>query len=102
MSVLIKVNGSSKGAEKRLYKAIRLMLLYKYKADNACWRAKTSDRYMAAYRGMKVLVLRMAIKLCGKFSYWTCVALGSRKAIDLEANRRLSFLLTLSDKEDMS
>lgn len=96
---LIRVSKTSKGAEKRLYKAARLMILYKHKADNHCWRQKTNERYMKAHYKMKNRVLRIIEKILGDFNYWTCEAIGSRKAIDLEYDRNIAFLITVADEE---
>ncbi|QBJ04401.1 hypothetical protein HYP84_gp130 [Shigella phage MK-13] len=102
MGSLIRVSKKSKGAEKRLYKAVRLMILYKYIAENQCWRKKTRVRYEVAQYNMKQRVIRLALKIAGNYSYWTCDAVGSRKAIDLIHGRNLSFLISLSNHEDMS
>lgn len=102
MGSLIRVSKKSKGAEKRLYKAVRLMILYKYIAENQCWRKKTRVRYEVAQYNMKQRVIRLAMKIAGNYSYWTCDAVGSRKAIDLIHDRNLSFLINLSNHEDMS
>lgn len=102
MGSLIRVSKKSKGAEKRLYKAVRLMILYKYIAENQCWRKKTRVRYEVAQHSMKQRVIRLALKIAGNYSYWTCDAVGSRKAIDLIHDRNLSFLISLSNHEDMS
>lgn len=102
MGSLIRVSKKSKGAEKRLYKAVRLMILYKYIAENQCWRKKTRVRYEVAQYNMKQRVIRLALKIAGNYSYWTCDAVGSRKAIDLIHDRNLSFLISLSNHEDMS
>ncbi|QEA10235.1 hypothetical protein HNGLIVSP_CDS0193 [Escherichia phage 241] len=102
MGSLIRVSKKSKGAEKRLYKAVRLMILYKYTAENQCWRKKTRVRYQVAQYQMKQRVIRLAMKIAGNYKYWTCEAVGSRKAIDLVEDRNLSFLINLSDYEDMS
>lgn len=102
MGSLIRVSKKSKGAEKRLYKAVRLMILYKYIAENQCWRKKTRVRYEVAQYSMKQRVIRQAMKIAGNYSYWTCDAVGSRKAIDLIYDRNLSFLISLSNHEDMS
>lgn len=102
MGSLIRVSKKSKGAEKRLYKAVRLMLLYKYIAENQCWRKKTRARYQLAQYNMRRRVVQLAIKIAGNYNYWTCETVGSRKAIDLIADRNLVFLINLSDYEDMS
>lgn len=102
MNKLVRVTKNSKGAEKRLYKAMRLMILYKHKADNHCWRGKTKTRYMEAYHAMRGRVIGLCFKVAGDFKYWRCEALGSRRSIDLELDRDLAFLLILSDNEDMS
>ncbi|ADQ55844.1 hypothetical protein [Salmonella phage S115] len=102
MGSLIRVSKKSKGAEKRLYKAVRLMILYKYKAENQCWRKKTRVRYQVAQYQMKLRVIRLAMKIAGNYKYWTCEAVGSRKAIDLVEDRNLSFLINLSNYEDMT
>ncbi len=102
MGSLIRVSKKSKGAEKRLYKAVRLMILYKYTAENQCWRKKTRVRYQVAQYQMKQRVIRLAMKIAGNYKYWTCEAVGSRKAIDLVEDRNLSFLINLSNYEDMS
>ena len=102
MGSLIRVSKKSKGAEKRLYKAVRLMFLYKHKAENHCWRQKTKERYMAAHYKMKQRVVLLATKIAGGYKYWGCEVVGSRKAIDLEADRYLVFLINLSNYEDMS
>ncbi|AYC62389.1 hypothetical protein GECvBN6_gp102c [Salmonella phage GEC_vB_N6] len=102
MGSLIRVSKISKGAEKRLYKAVRLMILYKYTAENRCWRKKTRARYQLAQYNMRRHVVRLALKIAGNYKYWTCEAVGSRKAIDLINDRNLSFLINLSDYEDMS
>lgn len=102
MGSLIRVSKISKGAEKRLYKAVRLMILYKYTAENQCWSKKTRVRYQVAQYQMKQRVIRLAMKIAGNYKYWTCEAVGSRKAIDLVEDRNLSFLINLSDYEDMS
>lgn len=102
MQKLIRVTKKSKGAEKRLYKAVRLMILYLHKANNHCWRQKTKDRYMEAYHSMRSWVIRMCRNIAGEFRWWRCDAIGSRQAVDLEADRGLGFLLVLSDNEDLS
>lgn len=102
MGALIRVSKQSKGAEKRLYKAVRLMLLYNYKAENQCWRKKTRVRYKDAQYSMKIRSIKLAMGIVGGFKYWTCEAVGSRKAIDLVLDRNLAFLISLSDNEDMS
>lgn len=102
MGSLIRVSKKSKGAEKRLYKAVHLMILYKYKAENQCWRKKTRVRYQVAQYQMKLRVIRLAMKIAGNYKYWTCEAVGSRKAIDLVEDRNLSFLINLSNYEDMT
>lgn len=102
MGSLIRVSKQSKGAEKRLYKAIRLMLLYKHIAENQCWRYKTRKRYLAAHSSMQQHTIRLAMKIAGNYKYWTCEAVGSRKVIDLTADRRLVFLINLSNNKDMS
>ncbi|AYN55667.1 hypothetical protein [Dickeya phage Ds3CZ] len=102
MGRLIRVSKKSKGAEKRLYKAIRLMLLYNHKAKNHCWRQKTKERYMAAHYKMKSRVVHLSMKIVGEFKWWDCEAVGSRKAIDLEYDRGLAFLINVSNYEDLS
>ena len=102
MGSLIRVSKKSKGAEKRLYKAVRLMILYRHKAENHCWRQKTKERYMAAHYKMKSRVVRLTMKIVGEFKWWNCEAVGSRQAIDLEADRDLAFLIHVSNHEDMS
>lgn len=102
MGSLIRVSKKSKGAEKRLYKAVRMMILYKHKAENHCWRQKTKERYMDAHYKMKSRVVRLSTKIAGEFKWWGCEAVGSRKAIDLEYDRDLAFLINVSNYEDMS
>lgn len=102
MGSLIRVSKKSKGVEKRLYKAVRLMILYRHKAENHCWRQKTKERYMEAHYKMKHRVVCIAMKLLGGFKWWNCEAVGSRKAIDLEYDRDLAFLINVSNHEDMS
>lgn len=102
MGNLIRVSKKSKGAEKRLYKSIRLMILYNHKAENHCWRQKTKERYMEAHHKMKNRVIRLAAQIVGEFKWWNCEALGSRKAIDLEYDRHLAFLINVSNQRDMS
>jgi hypothetical protein len=102
MGRLIRVSKKSKGAEKRLYKAVRLMILYKHKAENHCWREKTKERYMAAHYKMKSRVVHLSMKIVGEFKWWDCEAVGSRKAIDLEYDRGLAFLINVSNYEDLS
>lgn len=102
MGSLIRVSKVSKGAEKRLYKAVRLMVLYRHKAEKHCWRQKTKDRYMSAYHSMRLLVLKIVRGIVGNFKYWTCEAVGSRKAIDLEYDCNLAFLIHVSNYESMT
>lgn len=102
MGKLIRVSKNSKGAEKRLYKSVRLMILYKHKAENHCWRKKTNTRYMVAYYWMRQYVIRQIFTVVGVFKWWTYEAVGSRKAIDLEYDRGLAFLINVSDNQDMS
>lgn len=102
MGKLIRVSKKSKGAEKRLYKSIRLMILYKHKAENHCWRKRTSARYMVAYYWMRQYVIRQIFVVAGRFKWWTCEPVGSHKAIDLEYDRNLAFLVNVSDNQDMS
>lgn len=102
MGRMIRVSKKSKGAEKRLYKAVRLMILYSYKADNQCWRKKTRERYKKAWSGMRLLVMKMVIKLLGDYNYWTCEPVHSRSVTDLVADRNLAFLICVSNYEDMT
>lgn len=102
MGSLIRVSKKSKGAEKRLYKSVRLMILYRHKAENHCWRKKTSARYMVAYHWMSLYVIRQIFSVVGGFKWWTCEAVGSRKAIDLEYDRDLAFLIHVSNHQDMT
>lgn len=98
--LLVAVSKQSKGSELRLYKLIRLHVLYKYRERNCCWRKKTRIRYHLAASNIEERVKAHLRKHYPGFKTYYTQTLGSSKVIDLEADRRLEFLFTLEKPED--
>ncbi|WAK45381.1 hypothetical protein [Salmonella phage 3384-D8] len=101
MHIMIRVSKKSKGAEKRLYKAIRLMIIYDHKADNHGWTKKYKERYRRAHCSMQQKAIKCIIKNWCSFDWWKIEAIGSRRFVDLEANRDQAFLVRISDNEEL-
>lgn len=96
---LFTISNLSTGKELRLFKAVRLHLLYSYRRRNCCWRKTTRLRYLRAEESMKDMIRKVLRNNWPGYDIWQCEILGSHKVIDLEANRYLKFLITLIVKE---
>lgn len=96
---LFKLSNKSVGSQHRLFKMVRLYLLYNYIACNACWRKKTKERYALASKSMETLLRKHIGKHYEGYTHWWLEILGSKHANDLQTNNNLRYLITL-EKND--
>lgn len=102
MSKVIRVSKDSTGAKKRLYKAVRLWFLYRYKSMKHGWFSKKyKSRYNDAHKSMQLMIIKILHRF-GPFKYWCVQGSGSTRAIDLIMDRGLEFMVVVGDDlEDM-
>lgn len=96
---LFRINKESTGAEKRLFKAVRLLILYGYNVKNHGWTRAYKVRMRKAEANMLNIVRACIRKNWPGYSHWECEILGSHKFIDLQANRNLKFLIILENRD---
>lgn len=98
----IRVSKDSTGAKKRLYKAVRLWFLYRYKYLNHGWFSKKyKQRYLKAHQSMQLMIVKILHRF-GTYRYWRVDGVGSQKAIDLIMDRDIEFIVAIGDDpEDM-
>lgn len=100
MKHLFTVSNKSNGAEKRLFKLVRLWLLYGYRAKNSSWTKRQRNTWTHHENKVLELIRACIRKNWPGYTQWWCQVLGSHKFIDLEANRHLEWLITLEKKEN--
>lgn len=88
------LNKKCNGFEGRLYRSIRLWLLYGYRASNCGWTKTYKVRHTKARDGMWFMTDKILLNHLGRsFSDFTVKVTGSTKVLDLDANRDLEFTL---------
>jgi len=86
---------SEEACDRRIFEMVRLLIKYNYTADNGCWRTATRERYRNAAISMREMVRRTLNKHYPGYETWLVKPTGSSLVIDLDANRNLSFLITM-------
>lgn len=94
ISQAIVLDKKCTGFEGRLYRAIRLWLLYGYRVSSCGWTRTYKEKHRAARDNMWLMVDKILSKHVGKsFTRFTVKITGSIKILDLDANRNLEFTL---------
>lgn len=100
MSLLFRVSGQSVGAEKRLYKAIRLWLMYMHMAKHQGWTKKYKARMRDAQGSMALHLKKVIRNNWPGYTRWEVEILGSNRFLDLQKDRHLRFLVILEGKPE--
>lgn len=88
------INKDCTGFEKRLYKAVRLWLLYGYRFQACGWTRKYKVRHKEARDRMWFMADKILFNHLGKsFSQFEVKVTGSQRVLDLDMDRNLEFML---------
>lgn len=95
---LLKINKNSKGAEGRLYRAIRLHTFYRSTASNYFF-GKTKLRYKKAEESLYNMIPKIIRNRWPGYTHWWVQPIGSNKFIDLQADKNIEFLVNLEVRD---
>lgn len=92
--LLFKISKASKGVDLRLYKAIRLSIIYKERSTNQ-WMKSSRERYKEAYESMREFIRKLICTHYPGYTHWYFEILGSNRWLDLLYHVNIKFLVSL-------